>query len=119
MQLVCGGTYASHAKNMIEGVTEGFKKELEVSGVGYKADLRGTDLVLKVGFSHEVVKKIPEDLTVTVKDNKITIEGYNKESVGAFAAKVRAVKKPEPYKGKGIKYSDEIVRRKQGKKAAK
>ena len=113
------GTFSSHTKNMVEGVTTGFKKELNVVGVGYRAELKGNTIVLRVGFSHEVEVPVPEGLTATVKDNTITIEGIDKELVGAFAARVRKIRKPEPYKGKGIRYSDEVVRRKQGKKAAK
>ena len=111
------GTYASHAKNMITGVTEGYTKNLEVHGVGYRVGMTGNQLELRVGFSHPVVLDIPEGLQVSVKDNTITIEGYDKELVGAFAAQVRKVKKPEPYKGKGIRYAGEVVRRKQGKKS--
>lgn len=110
------GTYASHLKNMIVGVTDGYKKELEVVGVGYKAEMQGNQLQLRVGFSHPVLVNVPEGLQVSTKSNMITIEGFDKELVGKFAAEVRAIRKPEPYKGKGIKYSDEVVRRKQGKK---
>ena len=111
------GTYASHAKNMVQGVTEGFKKQLEINGVGYKAEMKDGKLHLKVGFSHPVVVDVPEGLTVETKDNKISVEGFDKELVGKFASETRAIKKPEPYKGKGIKYIDEVIRRKQGKKA--
>ena len=110
------GTYASHAKNMIIGVTEGYKKELEVEGVGYRSEVSGTDLVLHVGFSHPVSLPVPEGLSVSVKDNVITVSGFDKELVTSFAAEVRQVKKPEPYKGKGIRYVGEVIRRKQGKK---
>lgn len=112
------GTYASHAKNMVYGVTEGYTKVLEVHGIGYRSEMAGNKLVLKVGFSHAVEKEVPQGLEVTVKDNLITIHGFDKELVGEFAAKVRLVRKPEPYKGKGIRYQGEIVRRKQGKKTA-
>lgn len=112
------GTYASHAKNMIIGVTEGYRKELSVQGVGYRAEMSGAQLMLRVGFSHPVLMAVPQGLQVSVgKDNVITIEGFDKEAVGTFAAQVRQVRKPEPYKGKGIRYVGEIVRRKQGKKA--
>ena len=111
------GTYASHLKNMIKGVVDGYSKRLAVEGVGYRAEMQGNKLVLKVGFSHPIEVEIPKELKVEVKDNKITIEGFDKELVGSFAAKIRAIKKPEPYKGKGIRYEDEVVRRKQGKKA--
>ena len=111
------GTYASHAKNMIVGVTEGYKKELEVRGIGYRTEMKGAQLVLNVGFSHPVVFNVPEGLQVSVQDVTITIEGFDKERVGQFAAKVRRVKKPDPYKDKGVRYVGEVVRRKQGKKA--
>ena len=111
------GTYASLAKGMILGVTEGYTKILEVNGVGFKAEMVGNKLSLKLGFSHTIEKEIPQGLEVSAKDNKITISGFDKEKVGQFAADVRALKKPEPYKGKGIKYENEFVRRKQGKKA--
>ena len=112
------GTYASHASNMVEGVLSGFKKELKVEGVGYRAEVAGGNLVLRVGYSHPVEVKIPEGLSVEAKENLISITGFDKEKVGQFAAEVRAVRKPEPYKGKGIRYIDEVVRRKQGKKSA-
>ena len=111
------GTYASHVRNMITGVTEGFEKKLVIEGVGYKVGLEGKTLVLSVGFSHVVRKEVPEGVTVKVEKNTILISGIDKELVGQFAAQVRAIKKPEPYKGKGIRYEDEVVRRKQGKRA--
>lgn len=111
------GTFAAHVRAMISGVETPFKKILELNGVGYKVELKGKDLVFAVGFSHPVVLTVPEGLTATVVKNTITIEGADKQRVGQFAAEVRAVKKPEPYLGKGIKYSDEVIRRKQGKKA--
>ena len=111
------GTYASHAKNMIIGVTEGYKKEMEVRGIGYRTEMKDNQLVLHVGFSHPVTFDTPEGLQVSVKDMTITIEGIDKEKVGQFAAKVRRVKKPDPYKDKGVRYVGEVVRRKQGKKA--
>jgi len=102
--------------NMVVGVSEGFKKELEVNGVGYRAALQGSDLVLNIGYSHQVIM-VPEDgITVEVPaPNKIIISGYNKQRVGQFAAEVREKRPPEPYKGKGIKYVDEFIRRKEGK----
>lgn len=112
------GTYASHVKNMIAGVNTGFEKKLILEGVGFKSEVKGKDLVLALGFSHGVTVAIPEGLTVTAEKNVITISGIDKEAVGQFAAKVRAMKKPEPYKGKGFRYHDEVIRRKQGKKAA-
>lgn len=111
------GTYASHITNMIKGVNEVFTKKLSVEGIGYKVDKQGNDIVLNVGFSHPVKIAIPESVNVEVEKNVISISGSDKEAVGQFAAKVRAIKKPEPYKGKGIRYEDEIVRRKQGKRA--
>lgn len=112
------GTYASHVKNMIAGVTEGYAKKLILEGVGFKSEVKGKELVLALGFSHGVNVAIPEGLTVTAEKNVITISGTDKEAVGQFAAKVRAMKKPEPYKGKGFRYDGEVIRRKQGKKAA-
>ncbi|MEK7108984.1 MAG: 50S ribosomal protein L6 [Patescibacteria group bacterium] len=112
------GTYASHVRNMIEGVNKGFAKKLLVEGVGYKWDVQGKNLNLALGFSHPVKVAIPEGLTVAVEKGALNISGFNKELVGQFAADVRALKKPEPYKGKGIRYEGEIIRRKQGKKAA-
>ena len=105
-------------QNMIIGVVEGFSKQLEIIGVGYKAAVKGDVLDLSMGFSHPVEMKIPEGLEVKVEKNIITISGIDKEKVGQFSAKIRAVRKPEPYKGKGIRYVGEKVRRKEGKKAA-
>ena len=102
--------------NMIEGVSNGFKKELEIVGIGYSCALQGKELVLNVGYSHQVVMTPPEGVTVEVPaPNKIIVNGYDKQKVGQFAAEVRGVRPPEPYKGKGIKYVDEVVRRKEGK----
>ncbi len=112
------GTYASHVKNMILGVTAGFQKKLILEGVGYKSEVAGKTLKLALGFSHPVNVEIPEGLTVTAEKNNITVVGIDKELVGSFTASVRAMKKPEPYKGKGFRYDDEVIRRKQGKKAA-
>ena len=112
------GTYASHIKNMLAGVNKLYEKKLVVEGIGFKADVKGTNLVLAVGFSHPVTLPIPSDLKVTTEKNNIVVTGMDCEKVGQFAAVVRATKKPEPYLGKGIRYSDEVIRRKQGKKAA-
>ena len=112
------GTYASHVRNMFEGVTKGFTKKLFVEGVGYKWDVQGKTVNLALGFSHPVKVAIPEGLTVTVDKGALTITGFDKELVGQFAANIRELKKPEPYKGKGIRYEGEVIRRKQGKKAA-
>lgn len=111
------GTYASHVNNMIRGVNEGFEKKLILEGVGYKSQVNGNKLVLALGFSHPVEVIIPEGLNVKAEKNLLTISGIDKELVGSFSAKIRAMKKPEPYKGKGFRYSDEIIRRKQGKKS--
>ena len=112
------GTFASIIKSLIEGVNNGFKKELILEGVGYKVNVQGSVVVLEVGFSHKVEMQIPEGLNVTAEKNLITVTGIDKEKVGQFASEIRAVKKPEPYKGKGIRYSDEVIRRKEGKRAA-
>lgn len=112
------GTYASHVKNMIAGVNQAYAKRLILEGVGFKSEVKGKDLNLALGFSHPVVVPIPEGLTVTAEKNLITISGIDKEAVGTFAAKVRALKKPEPYKGKGFRYDNEVIRRKAGKKTA-
>jgi large subunit ribosomal protein L6 len=104
--------------NMVEGVTKGFEKRLEIQGVGYRAALRGTDLELNVGFSHSIVKKAPEGITFEVPaPNSVIVKGIDKQRVGQVAAEVRAVRPPEPYKGKGIRYEGEYVRRKVGKRA--
>lgn len=103
--------------NMIEGVTKGYEKKLEIQGVGYKANLEGEDLILQVGFSHLVKIDKVEGIKFEVEKNIITVSGIDKELVGQIAAKIRKVKKPEPYKGKGIRYLGEEVRRKSGKKA--
>lgn len=112
------GTVASHVMNMVAGVNKAYEKKLVIEGIGYKAEVKGTDLVMGLGFSHPVKMAIPSDLKVTTDKNIITVSGIDKEKVGQFVAEIRAWKKPEPYKGKGIRYSDEVVRRKQGKKAA-
>jgi large subunit ribosomal protein L6 len=112
------GTYAAHMRNMFEGVTKGFSKKLLVEGVGFKWDVQGKMLNLALGFSHPVKVEIPDGLTVVAEKNALTITGFDKELVGQFAANIRALKKPEPYKGKGIRYDGEVIRRKQGKKAA-
>jgi large subunit ribosomal protein L6 len=103
---------------MLAGVNKPYEKRLIVDGIGYKADVKGKDLVLSLGFSHPVVVPIPATLKVTVEKNMIIVSGIDKEEVGKFSADVRSQKKPEPYLGKGVHYSDEVVRRKQGKKAA-
>lgn len=112
------GTYASHVKNMLAGVNTPYVRKLILEGVGFKSDVKGSELHLALGFSHPVVVSIPEGLTVTAEKNNLTVTGIDKELVGAFTAKVRALKKPEPYKGKGFRYDDEVIRRKAGKKTA-
>ena len=112
------GTYMSHVQNMITGVVTPFEKKLLVEGVGFKWDVKGANLNLALGFSHPVVKVIPEGLTVVAEKSALTITGIDKELVGLFANQIRSLKKPEPYKGKGIRYSNEVVRRKAGKKSA-
>ena len=117
MQRSMWGTFASHLKNMIQGATEGFKKQLEINGVGYRVAMQGTDLKVEAGYSHPVVYKIPEGLIASVEKNVITLESSDKELLGQTASEIRAIRKPEPYKGKGIKYMDEVIRRKAGKAA--
>ena len=112
------GTYAAHVRNMIAGVNQPFVKKLQVEGIGYRAEMTGKDIKLQVGFSHPVLVKIPEGITVVIEKNMISVSGADKDKVGQFAANVRAIKKPEPYKGKGIRYEGEVIRMKQGKKAA-
>ena len=112
------GTFASHVRNMVDGVNKLFEKKLIIEGVGFKSEIQGSTLVMALGFSHQVKMEIPEGLTVTAEKNVVTISGINKETVGEFAASIRAKKKPEPYKGKGIRYHDEVIRRKEGKKTA-
>lgn len=105
--------------NMIEGVTNGFTKVLEINGVGYRAQKQGKKLVLSLGYSHPVEMEDPEGLTSAVDGNKITISGIDKAAVGQYAAEIRDKRRPEPYKGKGIKYIDEVIRRKEGKTGKK
>ena len=112
------GTYASHVQNMLQGVNTPYTKKLILEGVGFKSEVKGSELHLALGFSHPVVVAIPTGLTVTAEKNNITFSGIDKELVGQFASKVRAMKKPEPYKGKGFRYHDEVIRRKAGKKTA-
>ena len=114
------GTTNANIVNMIKGVTEGYSKGLEIIGVGYRFNVRGTNLVINAGYSHPVELAIPTGLTVEqVSNTEINVKGIDKVLVGKFAAEVRDVRSPEPYKGKGIRYKDEYVRRKEGKKAAK
>ena len=105
--------------NMVTGVTQGYEKVLEVNGVGYKAQKQGKKLVLSLGYSHPVEMEDPEGVESVVADNKITVKGIDKEKVGQYAAEIRDKRRPEPYKGKGIKYADEVIRRKVGKTGKK
>jgi large subunit ribosomal protein L6 len=112
------GTYTSLIRNMIEGVNAGFQKELIIEGIGYRANVSGSKVVFSLGFSHQVELEIPSDIKITVDKDLINISGIDKQKVGEFAAVIRRHKLPEPYKGKGIRYIDEIIRRKEGKKTA-
>ena len=113
------GTTNAIINNMIVGVSEGFSKNLEINGVGYKFNVQGNKLVINAGYSHQVNLDIPSDLKVEATSNtELVVSGIDKQVVGEFAANVRKIRKPEPYKGKGIKYKDEHIRRKEGKKAA-
>lgn len=109
------GLFRALIQNMVDGVTKGYEKKLEVIGVGFKVATTPGKLTMSLGFSHPVIVDVPKDLTVAVDKNTISIFGADKQRVGQFAAEVRELKKPEPYKGKGIKYIDEVVRRKAGK----
>lgn len=111
------GTYAALARNLVTGVTEGFSKVLEIEGVGYRAEAQGQKLTINVGFSHPVFMDVPEGLTCIVEKSVITVSGTDKHAIGQFAANIRKVRPPEPYKGKGIRYRGEYIIRKQGKKA--
>ena len=112
------GLTRSLVANMVEGVTKGFEKALEIQGVGYRASMRGTDLELNVGYSHPVVMKAPDGITFEVPTpTQVIVKGIDKQRVGQIAAEIRAVRPPEPYKGKGIRYVGEYVRRKVGKRA--
>lgn len=111
------GTTARIIANMIHGVAQGFEKKLELNGVGYRMTVKGKALDLALGFSHPVVIDIPEGLEVAVENNILSIKGSDKQQVGQFAAEIRSLRPVEPYKGKGFKYSDEIVKRKEGKRA--
>ena len=109
------GLMRALVNNMVTGVTKGFSKKLEINGVGYRVAMQGTNLKLNLGFSHDVIYPIPAGVTAAIDQNVITISGISRQQVGQVAAEIRALKKPEPYKGKGIKYEDERVIRKSGK----
>ncbi len=111
------GLFRSLIFNMVQGVSQGFEKKLEIEGVGYRASLQGNKLVLNLGFSHPIEIEAPESIEFKVDKNIITVSGIDKQLVGQMAAKIRAQRKPEPYKGKGIHYLGEVIRRKAGKKA--
>lgn len=111
------GTARSRIQNMVQGVSEGFTKELEINGVGYRAAVQGNALNLQLGFSHDVAYPIPEGITIKCeKPTSISISGADKQKVGQVAAEIRSYRPPEPYKGKGVKYADEVILRKEGKK---
>ena len=111
------GTFRALIANLIQGVTSGFEKKLEIEGVGYRAEQKGKDLQFMLGFSHPVLFPAPDGIDFKVEKNVITVSGISKEDVGRVASSIRALKKPEPYKGKGIRYVGEVIRRKAGKKA--
>jgi large subunit ribosomal protein L6 len=113
------GLMRALVSNMLTGVTNGFSKTLEINGVGYKAELKGTKVVLSLGYSHPIEYALPEGITAKVDKNNLILSGIDKQAVGAAAAKVRSFRPPEPYKGKGIKYVEETIRRKAGKTAGK
>lgn len=112
------GTTRAHLNNLIKGLTQGFQKDLEIEGVGYRVNVEGKNLVLKVGYINPVSLEIPDDIEVKIEKNSISVSGNSKEKVGQFAAEIKAVKPVEPYKGKGIHYKGERIRRKAGKKIA-
>lgn len=112
------GTYAAVVRNLVKGVTEGFTRVMQIEGVGYRAEASGQKLTLNLGFSHPVVMEVPAGINAIVEKNLITLTGIDKEALGQFAANIRKVRKPEPYKGKGIRYQGEHIIRKQGKKAS-
>ncbi|MEK7152624.1 MAG: 50S ribosomal protein L6 [Patescibacteria group bacterium] len=109
------GLMRTLVSNMVVGVSKGFSKQLEINGVGYRVAMQGADLKFNLGFSHDVIYKMPLGVTAVIEQNKVTVSGIDKQQVGQVAAEIRALKKPEPYKGKGIKYADERIIRKSGK----
>jgi large subunit ribosomal protein L6 len=113
------GLYRSLINNMVQGIEKGFEKKLEINGVGYRANLQGKKLIINAGFSNPIEFELPEGINAAVEGNVITVSGIDKQLVGETAARIRKIRKPEPYKGKGIKYADEIIRKKEGKAAAK
>jgi large subunit ribosomal protein L6 len=117
LQRVLWGTHASIVGNMLIGVTEGYKKQLEINGVGFKVAQSGQKLTFQLGYTHPIVFELPKTIKAEVEKNLITISGIDKQLVGQVAAEIRSLREPEPYKGKGIKYTDEVIRRKAGKAA--
>ncbi len=113
------GTFRSLANNIIIGLTDGYEKKLEINGVGYRAAVKGNVLELQLGFSHPINYEFPKNVSIAVEKNLITIKGDDKQVIGQIAAEIRAFRPPEPYKGKGVKYADEVIVRKAGKTAAK
>ena len=114
------GLYRSLIANMVKGVTEGFSKTLIITGVGYRCEVKGKELVMNLGYSSDFIAIIPDGLTVTATpDGKLTVAGVDKQLVGEFCSQIRKLRKPEPYKGKGIRYDDEVIRRKVGKTGVK
>ncbi len=113
------GTYRALASNIVVGLDKGFEKKLEINGVGYRAAVNGSNLEMALGYSHPVIFPIPEGIEMAVEKNVITIKGADKQQVGQVAAVIRGFRPPEPYKGKGVKYSDEVIRRKAGKTSKK
>lgn len=109
------GLMRALVNNMVTGVSQGFSKQLEINGVGFRVAMQGADLKFNLGFSHDVIYKLPQGIAAAIEQNKITVSGIDKQQVGQVAAEIRALKKPEPYKGKGIKYTDERILRKSGK----
>jgi len=113
------GTYRALTQNAVIGVAQGFEKKLEINGVGYRAALKGKELELQLGFSHPILYPIPDGIQISVEKNIITVKGHDKQKVGQVAAEIRSFRPPEPYKGKGVKYVDEVIIRKAGKTAKK
>lgn len=118
-EMALWGLFRSLIKNMVVGVNQGYERKLEINGVGYRAVVNGDKLTLNIGYSHPVIYCLPKGIEVKVDNNIITLSGIDKQLVGETAAQIRKIRKPEPYKGKGIKYSDEVIRRKIGKTAGK
>lgn len=112
------GTIAAHLKNMIKGVNQVYEKRLFIEGIGYKSEIKPNEVILSLGFSHTIKFAIPQGIKVSSDKNILVVSGIDKEAVGSFSAKIRSSKDPEPYKGKGVRYENEIIKRKQGKKAA-